>query len=267
MSGKRLLRLVPVLAMVLAVAVPTWAAKPKPVTKPVIDAQAVQLLQQMSEYLAGLQSFSVHVETTRDIVLQSGQTLSSDMAYDVMVQRPDHLRINMASAARNAQVFYDGKTFTVFTPTKNYYAAAPAPSTIEETLRAARQRGLSMPLADLLSATAVRQLRSKVTVGKFVGTSMVNGVATNHLAFRQKGVDWQVWIEDSQTPLPVRVVIVDTRAGGLPRSVATLSNWNTSPMFDEATFTFVPPQGAQKISFGQLRTPRCAPAGRPALRK
>ena len=190
MSERRLLRCVPVALLVLAAAMPMWAAKPKPVTTPKIDPKAVQLLRQMSEYLTGLPSFSVHVATTRDVILANGQALDSDMAYDMMVRRPDGLRVNMASAAREAQVFYDGKTVTVFTPKKNYYAATPAPATIEETIREALKRGISMPLADFLYREAGKKLLGNVVSATFVGTSLVDGVITNHLAFRQKGLDW-----------------------------------------------------------------------------
>ena len=41
----------------------------------------------------------------------------------------------------------------------------------------------------------------------YVGKSEVRGVKTDHLAFRADEVDWQVWIEDSRTPLPRKLVI------------------------------------------------------------
>jgi hypothetical protein len=258
MSGRRLLRCVPVLALVFAAVMPAWTATPKPATAPKIDPRAVQMLQQMGEYLKGLQTFSVHVATTRDVVLASGQVLDSDLAYDLMVRRPDGLRVNMTSAAGGAEIFYDGKTLAVYTPARNYYAVTPAPPTIQETIAAALKKGISMPLADLLSKEAGKNMLANTTSATYVGTSMVGGVLTNHLAFRQKSLDWQIWIEDGQTPLPVRLVIVDRREKDSPRFVAAMSDWNVNPTFDASTFAFTPPAGATKINFGQL--PRLRPA-------
>lgn len=239
---------------VLMAMLPLYAATPKKTTlAPKIAPQAVSLLRQMSDYLGGLQSFSVHVQTTKDIVLPSDQALSSDMAYDLYVMRPNQLRINMTSAAREAQVFYDGTQVTVFTPKMNLYAVTPAPATIEETLQAAQKRGISMPLAEFIGKESHKRLVANLTSATFVGSSMVDGVMTNQLAFRQKsGVDWQIWVQDSATPLPVRLVIVDRKAKDYPRFTANLSDWNTSPSFDASTFTFVAPEGAQKIDFKAL---------------
>lgn len=245
-----------VLAMLIA-ALPLYAAKAKPASAPKIDVKAVQQLRAMTEYVSGLQSFSVHVQTTRDLVLPTDQALSSDLAYDLMVRRPDGLRVNMTSAAGSAQLFYDGKTLTIFTPKKNFYATTPAPATIAETVRAAVKRGISMPMAEFISPDSSGRVLANLASATFVGSSMVDGVMTNHLAFRQKkGVDWQIWIEDSATPLPRRLMIVDRTTRDSPRFVATLSDWNVSPTFDQSTFAFVAPEGAQQIKFKELPRPK-----------
>lgn len=253
MTARRLFGSVSVLLIVLVAAMPLYAAKPKPKPRvaPKIDLKAVQLLRQMNDYMSGLQAFSVHVNTARDLMLPNDQALTSDLSYDLMVRRPDRMRVNMTSAARSAQVFYDGKSITIFTPEKNFYATRPAPPTIAEAIQDAMKRGVSMPLAEFLSRDP-GQVLSRVTSATYVGSSMLGGTMTNQLAFRQKGMDWQIWIEDSPTPLPRRIMIVDRSVKDFPRFVATLSNWNTSPTFDESVFTFVAPAGAQQIPIGQV---------------
>lgn len=256
MTARRLTWFTPVLFL-MAMAPPVLSAQPKTMTAkttaPKIDVKAVQLLRQTVDYMSGLQNFSVHVQTTRDLVLPTDQALSSDLTYDLMIRRPNGLRVNMTSAAGQAQIFYDGKTMTVFTPGKNLYAMEPAPGTIEETIKTAMKRGISMPLAELFSRDSRGKLITNVESATFVGTSLVGGVMTNHLAFRQKGgIDWQLWIEDSDTPLPRRIVIIDRQIKDYPRFVATLSEWNTNPSFDESIFSFTPPEGAQKIKFREL---------------
>ena len=66
---------------------------------PAIDPKATELLKQMGGYLNGLNSFSVHVQTMKDLMLPSDEALSSSSAFDLMVQRPNRFRINMTSAA------------------------------------------------------------------------------------------------------------------------------------------------------------------------
>lgn len=260
MVKRRLFRSIPVvLLLVVAFALPVFAAvKAKPAgTPPKIDPKAVQMLRQMSEYVNSLQSFSVRVNTTRDLMLPTDQALTSDMSYDLMVKRPNALRVNMTSAAGGAQVFYDGYNLTVYTPTKNYYAITPAAATIGQAIRQATRRGISMPLAEFIGGNARSRLLSNMTSATFVGASLVGGVMTNHLAFRQKtGIDWQVWIQDGDAPLPIRLMIIDRKAKDAPRYTASLSDWNTNASFSADTFTFTAPQGARQINFKELPKPR-----------
>lgn len=267
MSARRLINLAPVLALALVVALPIYGAKLKS-TAPKVDPKAATMLGEMFNYLQGLQSFSVHVNTSRDVVSPSTQTLTSDQSFDLSVQRPDRFRINMTSAAGQAQVFYDGKTVTIYTPAKNYYAVLTAGPTIRDTLQLIAKRGIEMPLATLLQRDPSQPLTANLVSGLFVGTSMVNGVETNQLAFRGKQVDWQIWIQnDPSAPLPLKVVISDRRVNGRPRFVATLSDWNTNATFDQSIFSFAPPAGAQKINFSQLpRQPRTFRGTKPALK-
>lgn len=266
MTAIKLRWFAPVLLLVLTMALPIYAAKCVAVPATKIDPQAVDTLRQMAAFVTGLREFSVHVQTTRDLVLPTDQALTSDLTYDLMVRRPDGLRINMTSAAGGAQVFYDGRTLTVFTPAKNFYATESAPGTIEETMKAAMKRGISLPLAEFIYRDPNRKLIANLASATFVGSSLIDGVMTNHLAFRQKGgIDWQLWVEDSETPLPRRIVMVDRQIRDFPRFSATLSDWNVNPAFDESTFAFTPPEGAQKIKFAEL--PKLRNLGKPAPKR
>ena len=68
----------------------------------------------------------------------------------------------------------------------------------------------------------------------------------HHLAFRQKEIDWQIWIEDSPTPLPRKFLITDKQAKGL-QFTAWLSQWNTAPQLEDGLFVFVVPAKAEKV--------------------
>ena len=75
---------------------------------------------------------------------------------------------------------------------------------------------------------------------------------TDQLGFRQKDMDWQVWIQQGDQPLPIRLVITDRVVKGAPWTMVTLTNWNTCPQFAADTFTFTPPEGAKRIAVADL---------------
>lgn len=249
MSGKVLLCCLSFVLLASAAASPAGAATKASSSAPAIDPRAEQMLRQMSDYLAGLDHFTVHAYTTLEMITPSDMSLDSDREVDLSVQRPDHVRINSLVPDHDRQMYYNGTTITIYSPGKKLYAVMVAPATIDETIAAARTKGIELPLADLIQSRPYNSLMSGVRHGYYIGKSLVGGILTNHLAFRQKDLDWQIWIEDSSTPVPRRVIITDRALPDTPRYSATLSGWNTSPTFAANQFTFAPPADAQKIDF------------------
>ncbi|MBW2100773.1 MAG: DUF2092 domain-containing protein, partial [Deltaproteobacteria bacterium] len=197
-----------------------------------------------------LNHFSLHTENTTDEILPSGQKLQFGDAVDVFVQRPDRLQAKVKGDIRNQELFYDGKTITLFNHEENLYASLNAPPTIEKALDYAIESfGLAAPLADIIYRNVYDILTEDVTSGIYVGLHYVHGVQCHHLAFTRDDIDWQIWIENSQTPLPRKVIITEKWITGSPQFTALLSNWNLSPKFDDNLFRFVPPEKAKKIDF------------------
>ena len=76
----------------------------------------------------------------------------------------------------------------------------------------------------------------------------MNGVTCEQYAFRQPGTDWQVWIQDGDFPLPLKVVITTTTDEARPQH-ETVYTWNLAPSYTDLAFAFTPPSDAKKISF------------------
>jgi hypothetical protein len=223
------------------------AAAPKGVVEP----GTVAALGKMSAYLRTLSDFEVRMATQRDEVDVYGQlvTLNGETTYKV--RRPGAFNIAVAEDA-GARVFnYDGKAVTVYDPKTGYYARFDAPPTIRQTLEAAKANyGVSVPLADLFTWGEGDAQSSRLTSGHFVGATKIDGQEADQYAFRQPGVDWQIWIAKGDKPVPLRVVLVGSGDPARPQFEANLS-WDTAAQFANDTFVFTPPAGAKAI---QIRT-------------
>jgi len=79
-----------------------------------------------------------------------------------------------------------------------------------------------------------------------VGPSAVEGVTCQHYAFRQADIDWQIWIQKGEHPLPRRLVITTKTDEARPQHTAEYT-WNLAPSFNDAAFVFDPPEGAGKV--------------------
>jgi hypothetical protein len=236
---------------------PVWsAAAPQKAKAPDIEPQAGEVLRQMCDYLKNLKQFSVQAEITEDVLLTSGQRIQYGRSVEVSVRRPDRLRAESVGDTDNRQLIYDGKTITLMDRSKNFYTTIAAPPEIDAALEHGLQAfNLRAPLADLIYTKACEYLTQGVISGFYVGLSKVQGVPCHHLAFKQKDIDWQIWIEDGPTPVPRKFLITDKTAQGL-QFAAVFTKWNTSPQLEDGLFTFVAPEKAEKIDI----LPAAAPA-------
>ena len=236
---------------------PVWSAEaPKKATAPDIEPKAMEALKQMCDYLKNLQQFSVQAEITEDVLLTSGQRIQSARSVEALVRRPDRFRAESVGDTDNRQLFYDGKTITLMDRSKNFYTTIAAPPEIDAALDHGIQSfNLRAPLADLIYTKSYEYLTEGALSGFYVGLSKVQGVPCHHLAFREKDIDWQIWIEDSQTPVPRKFLITDKTAQGL-QFTAVFTKWNTSAQLEDGLFTFVAPEKAEKIDI----LPAAAPA-------
>jgi hypothetical protein len=60
-------------------------------------------------------------------------------------------------------------------------------------------------------------------------------------------VDWQLWVQTGDTPLPMKYVITSKWRTAAPQYEVRLRNWNTQPKIQAKQFAFAVPQGAKKI--------------------
>ena len=240
---------VPILAAIAALGAATPASAKSAPAKPAIDPDAISALHKMGEFLRNQQNFSVQARMTTDDVLPSGQKVQYGGTVDLKVRRPDRMRMDIAGDRRNERMFYDGKTFTVFGERNGFYATFDAPGTLAELKDVLENKyAVDLPLADLFYWGTDADKTSSIQTATRVGAANVDGFVCDHFAFRQKDVDWEIWIEQGGRPLPRKLVITTTTEPSKPQHSAIL-NWDLGAKFDDTLFTFVPPANAHQIDF------------------
>ncbi len=216
--------------------------------EPLRDEQVIIRLATMGQYLRGLKVFAVHADTTDDDVLENGQKLQFSGTGDYLVQAPDRIRLELKNDVKNRIYTYDGKTLTQYSPLLGYYASMEISGTIGKMILQAKERyDLDMPLADLFLWGTDKADTSDIKEAAFIGVERLNGHESEHFAFRQEGVDWQIWIQAGAKPLPDKLVITASDEPAQPSYTARLK-WNLTPKPKEADFKFIPPKGAAKIA-------------------
>ena len=128
------------------------------------------------------------------------------------------------------------------------YAQLEAPGTIDHLVDMLREKlHRPLPAADLLMSDVYEQLMENVVDVKDLGSGYVGGVECNHLAFRAKDVDWQIWIAEGEHPYPCRYVITSTKVKGAPQYSVEVRNWKTGTGAPSSDFTFKAPDGYKEV--------------------
>jgi hypothetical protein len=216
----------------------------------VIGPQAERLLRQMSDYLKAARQFSFRAEITYDDLLPSGQKLQLGSSEDVLVRRPDRVYAEFQGERGSKRFWYDSKTITLYDFGHNVYATDEAPSTIDGMLdHLIKDLGFSPPLSDLIYGDPYAVLTQNVQYGFYVGIAQVDEERCHHLAFQEKKIDWQIWIEDGIQVLPRKLVITYKTLPGAPQFIAVLSRWDLATPAPDGMFTANLPPDADRITF------------------
>jgi len=217
-----------------------------------IEPEAMNALNRMGTYLRTLQAFQVQANVTQEDVLTDGQKVQTSQTTTILARMPDRLMAEINGDRKKRLMLYDGKSFTLFAARAGYYATVPAPPTIGQLVDAVSDNyDIDIPLVDLFLWGGPRASTPEITSATSIGPAQVGGVSCDQYVFRQPGLDWQIWIQAGDYPLPKKLVLTTTTDEARPQHSSVLT-WNLAPSFNDETFTFDPPPGANKIVFAEV---------------
>jgi hypothetical protein len=219
-----------------------------------VDPGAIQALKDMGAQLQSLKRFRVSTELTGERVLADGQKLQHTASATMDVERPNRLRARMSSARAERELFYDGKTVTLYTPAQKYYSTVEFSGNLRELVDRLEDRyGVEVPLSDLFLWGTPDAPLGKIESAMNAGQDFIDDDLCDHYAFRQGTIDWQIWISTDGRPLPRKLVITNRADDARPQSVS-LIDWNLKPTFNDSTFGFRPPAGSKAIEIVPRKT-------------
>jgi len=232
------------LLLVLLAPVPGFAE-----AAPQLDAEAMTILKKSITFLENVDRFEIQGTAIFDVVQEGGQRLQFERKTRLIQQRPDKLYAEQLRDDGDInRLWYDGKQVSILKVGDNAYAQFKAPETIDGMLDMLENLLRDPhPLADLLYSD-LSFLLKQPEEAVYVGPSSASGFPCSHLAFRNTELDWQIWVERSDTPFIRKVVVTYRNEPGIPQFATNLHEWKILPELKESVFLFSPPEKAVKLS-------------------
>ena len=235
------------MGLILAATGQTWAQS--------MDKRALDELKLMSDTITGAKTVQFQARSMVPIKTPDGVWINLYGTSQVVIQGPDKLFASIGGDFAERDLYFDGKTITSHSPAKNIYAVKSAPATIDAMVEEARQKdGKSFPYADILISEPYTVMTEGLTGAIYVGQSTIQplavsgGVKTNHLAFSNKGVEWQVWI-GIEDHLPRLVCATYLDDDGEPSYTVEFGDWKLNETVDASKFIFSNATKATQVEF------------------
>ena len=217
------------------------------------EANAKSLLKAMSDYLAAQKAISFDYDSNLELVTTQQQKIALVSSGTLTMNRPDKLHATRTGGFANIEMVFDGKTLSLLGKNANLYAQIDAPGTIDQLVDVLRDKyHRPVPAADLLMSDPYKELMPQVNDVKDLGSGVIHGIECDHLAFRTKDVDWQIWIAQGSRPYPCRYVITSKKVTGWPQYTLDIWAWKTGAEVVSDGFKLALPAGAKQLMPGQV---------------
>lgn len=229
---------------------------PKLGLKVELEPAAMALVKAMSDKLAAARTMSFTAVTGYESPARTGEPLLYMTLSQVVLQRPDKLRVMTLGDGPETEFYYDGKTAQAFEPAVNLVATAEAPNTIDAMLLAAyRHAAIYFPFTDVIVSDPMADLSKGLQIAFVVGKSrVVGGVPTDIVVLADQATHLQIWIgSDDKLPRMIRATYMNDPSRY--RHTVELSNWKLDEAVPANAFTSPRLAGARKIPFARPDSP------------
>lgn len=215
-----------------------------PAVAPTQENQAMVILKAMSDYVGSQQTIEIAFDSDIEIITPELEKIQFTNSGEALLSRPDKLRAHRIGGHADVEMFFDGKTVSIYGKSINGYAQFDAPGSVDQLIHALRLgHGVALPGADLLQTHSYDLLSAGIVEAKYMGLGVIGGKKCEHLAFRNMDTDWQLWVEEGKKPIPRKLVITSKTINSAPQYTLRIKHWDTGVTPDLDAFTFTPPQG------------------------
>jgi len=227
---------------------------------------ALMILKAMSDYVSSQKTIQLTFDSDIEVITPQLEKIQFTNSGQALLSRPNKFYAHRAGGYSEVELFFDGKTASVFSKSDNEYAQFEGGSSVDELIEALRAgHGVSLPAADLLQTQSYDVLIKDVLEAKYIGHGVIDGRECEHLAFRNFDTDWQIWIEIGPNPIPRKIVITSKTLNSAPQFTLRINQWKTNVKISAESFSFKPTSGMKQLSSDALihldELPQDSPTG------
>jgi hypothetical protein len=229
-------------------------------SNPSLEPKAIEILKAACARLAAAHSMSFTAIVTYENPSRLGFPLAYGTKSDVLLERPDKLRVITLVDGPPSEFYYDGKTMMAFAPVENLVAIADAPPSVDAMLETAyHSAAVYFPFDDVIVSDPYKDIAQDLRVAFYIGQSkIVGGTTTDIVAYETGGVFIEAWIgAEDKLPRMLRAIYANDPLQS--RHVLLFSDWRLDPTVLDGAFIDAKAASAKRMPFASPNLPPGAP--------
>lgn len=216
-------------------------------------SEAHEVFKSMADYLVKQKTIEFTFDSSIEVITPEIQKIQYTSSGHAFVERPDRIRVTRLGGTGQLDLYFDGKTATLYGPGIKTYAQIVEAKSINQLIDALEHKyGFAGPGSDLLLSNVYDAMMKGVLDARYLGTGIIGGFKCDHVAFRNQDTDWQLWVEIGPDPIPRKFVITSKTVAAAPEYTVVVRNWKTGMKINPDTFAFTPPPEAKKGTMSDL---------------
>lgn len=213
------------------------------------ENKALVILKAMSDYVSNQKTIEITFDSNIEIITPQLEKIQFTNSGKALLSRPNKLHAHRVGGYSEVELFFNGKTVSIFGKSINGYAQFDGPATVDDLIEALRAgHGVALPGSDLLLSNSYDVLIKDVMEAKHIGRGIIDGHECEHLAFRNFETDWQIWVEVGEQPVPRKMVVTSKTINNAPQYTLLVKKWKTDVKPLPEVFSFRPPIGVKKLT-------------------
>jgi hypothetical protein len=217
------------------------------------DGSARKILKSMSDYVTSQKSFAVTFDSDIEVLTLDLQKVQFTASGSMLVDRAAGIRARRTGGYADVELISDGKSVIVHNGPGTTFARIDMRGSFDEVVGLLRTEHLvEIPGADLFLAQSYEHLTEGVVDAKHIGRGVIDGVECEHLAFRTRDTDWQLWVDTGERPMPRKFVITSKSVSHAPQYTLRIKEMLTNVNPDGSAFMFQAPAGARQVALDAL---------------
>lgn len=204
-------------------------------------------MKKAGDYIKSSKHLALKADIEFDVLLSPTLLAQHHGQLEVKISRPNRFFVAYADNRESKKFWFDGETVTYLDIRTSHYAKVPGQKSIEDTtFELYRKYGLALPLANLLFSDAYDEINRGLRSISYVGKATLKGVSVDHIAVHGELTGMQIWIEEGNTPLIRKIVIVNHTLPQASRYVATFRKLERPSGFEGSVFAPALPTSAKE---------------------